>query len=139
MHGTLRQAFDALLAVPTWLSALAFLPVARRALDGHGPGALWMAWLATVGAFLLYAAGTWYVRPDGASAPWAAVAAEFILVAPALAVTSFVLQETRGTGLPSRRAAAIAVLAGTGALLLCLIPAALVSSLLGGGSMGTDC
>jgi len=139
LHNLLHQALEMLFALPTWLSPVIFLPIVRRQMDRGDQGRPWRAWLGTVGVFIAFAAGAWYVYPDGATRPWPTMAAELVLVGPALAVTTFILHETRTSELPLQRRMTIAALAGVGTLLLCLLPAALISSALGGGAMDLDC
>ena len=139
MRDLLHHALSVLLALPTWLGPLLFLPIARAQLERGGPRRLWRTWLAAVITFLVYTAGAWYVSPDGAGSPLAAIAAELILVAPPLAVTAYILQETRGSSLPERHRLAIAGLAGMGALLLCFMPAVIIASALGGGEVDSRC
>ena len=69
----------------------------------------------------------------------AAIASELILAAPPLAATAVVLQESRGSALPERHRLAIAGLVGMGALLLCFMPAVIISTALGGGEIDSPC
>ena len=137
-HEFLHHTLSILLALPTWVGPLLFLPIARRQLAQGGPRQLWRACLLGVLAFAAYAAVGWYIAPDGAGWPLAAIASEVVLIAPPLAVISVVLQETRGTTLPEQRRLALAGVLGMAALLLCFMPAALISGVLGGSMVGSD-
>jgi hypothetical protein len=139
MHEFLHHAASIVLAIPTWIGPLIFLPVARAQLERNGSRGVWRAWMIAVVSFALLATLAWFVAPDNAGSPIAAVAGEVVLVGPALAAVVVVLQETRATSLPARNRLAIAGVVGMGALLLCFMPAALISSLLGGGEIGGGC
>jgi len=139
MNDSPHHLTSVILAIPTWVGPLLFLPVARSHLERGGPRALWRAWLVTVLAFGALSAAGWFLAPDEAGWPLAAVAGEVVLIGPALAAVAVVLQETRGASLPLHNRMTIAGVVGMGALLLCFMPAALVSSLLGGGEIGGGC
>jgi hypothetical protein len=139
MREFLHHATSVLLAIPTWLGPLMFLPVARSRMEKYGPRGLWRAWLAGVLAFAAFSAVGWFIAPDNSGWPLATVTGEIILIAPALAAVAVVLQETQASTLPMGRRMTIAGVVGMGALLLCFMPAALVSSLLGGGEIGGGC
>jgi hypothetical protein len=138
MHELLHHLIGVLLALPTWVGPLLFLPIARAQLERGGSRTLWRAWLVAVVAFAAFATVGWYISPDTAGSPLGAVAGELILIAPSLAVTAVVLQETRGSSLTERNRLAIAGLTGMAVLLVCFMPAAGVSAALGGSEVGSD-
>jgi len=139
MDEFLHHATSVLLAIPTWIAPLIFLPIARAWLDKSGSPGLWRSWRLSVLGFAAFAAVAWFISPDNSGWPLASVIGEIVLTAPALAAVALILQETRATALPPRRRMTIAGVVGMGALLLCFMPPALISSLLGGGQIGGGC
>jgi hypothetical protein len=139
MSEFLHHAASIVLAIPTWLAPLIFLPIAARQVQPNGSGQLWKVFAITLGGFALLATLGWFLFPDNASTPLASVVGEVVLVGPAMATVAVVLQETRASTLPPRNRMMIAGVFGMGALLLCFMPAALVASLLGGGQIGGGC
>jgi hypothetical protein len=139
MHELLHHTLAVLLALPTWVAPLLFLPIARRQLASNGSRRLWRVWLGAVALFALFAVAAWYVLPERTGNALAVLAAELILVGPALAATALVLQETRGTSLTERHQVVIAGVIGMAVLLLCFLPAAGVSAALGGSGIGSGC
>ena len=139
MSEFLHHATSIILAIPSWVAPLIFLPIAARQLQPDSSRRIWRAFALTVGGFALLATVGWFLVPDNASTPLASVAGEIVLVGPALAAVVVVLQETRASTLPRKNRMAIAGVVGMGALLLCFMPAVLVASLLGGGQIGGGC
>src|SRR5262245_7696954 len=116
-HELFRHALGVLLALPTWLAPLLFLPLARAQL-ARDRSRLWRTWSWLVAAFAVYAVGAWYVLPERSGNVLAVLAGELILVAPSLGATALVLQETRGTALVERHRVMIAGGVGMAVLLV---------------------
>ncbi len=132
MDDLLHHGINVLFAIPAWLGPILFVVPAAAQLERGGTRRLWMTWAVFAVAFAFLATAGWYITPDRAPTPMAAIASQLVLVAPALAVTAAVLLLSAGTSLPRSRRLMLAGGAGTMALILCLTPAVLVSAALGG-------
>lgn len=116
--------FGAPLLLVVWLA------VRRRA---WMPARAWMCAGVGLLALLLLAAAGWYVEPDFAGSPRAAVASTLVATGPALAITtgSWLLAQSRAWPMAAR--VTLSLVAGYLVLAACLLPALVIFVDFGGG------
>jgi hypothetical protein len=134
-YPALEPWFDTLLSIVDFgapLLLVGWLAVRRRS---------WTAAQAVAGVvvgiavLLLLTTAGWYVSPDYAGSPRAAVASTFLLTGPALAVTAacWLLVQERSWSVLGRMA--VPLLAGYVVMALCIVPALITFVQLGGDTL----
>jgi hypothetical protein len=134
-YPALEPWFDTLVLLVTLAAPLllaGWLAVRRRSWTAAQLAAGVIVGTATL---LLLATAGWYVSPDYAGSPRAAVVSTVVLAAPALAVTAAAWLLAQRRTWPALARAAVPLVAGYGMMALCVVPALITFVQLGGDTL----
>lgn len=134
-YPALEPWFDALLPIVGFgapLLLVGWLAMRRRSCTGAQAVA---GVIVGIASLLLLTTAGWYVSPDYADSPRAAVAFTFLLTGPALVVTAAYWLLTQEHTWPAVARVGVPLLAGYVVMALCVIPALITFVELGGDTL----